>query len=126
MPFLAIQKLRDLVNTSFRVNSRADRDILIDLAAAQQHGLGLTMKQLVILQSGSATTTRRRIRNLVALGKVVRLPNSQDGRSEIYGVSDQLWNEFSQVQTALKWLLDECESRGQTADIIPRNHKPSA
>ncbi|MBC7918848.1 MAG: hypothetical protein H7Y28_13665 [Rhodoferax sp.] len=81
------------------------------------------MKQLVILQSGSATTTRRRIRNLVALGKVVRLPNSQDGRSEIYGVADHLWNKSSEVEAALTQLYAELESRAQTADRGSRKRR---
>lgn len=111
MPFIAIQKLRDSVSEIFRVTSRAERDILIDLAAAQQMGNGLTMKQLVILQSGSATTTRRRIRNLIAQGKVVRLPNSLDGRSEIYGVASNLWEKSDEVQAALNLVYEEMEKR---------------
>ena len=126
MPFIAIQKLRDFVETTFNVSSRADRDLLIDLAAAQELGQGLTMKQLVILQSSSATTTRRRVRNLIAQGKVIRLPNTQDGRSEIYGVTDQLWNTSSEVQVALKAVYAEFESRSQANEISTGMHRRAA
>lgn len=117
MPFIAIRELRQLIRSSFQVTSRADLDILIDLAAATQFGEGLTMKQLVILHSGSATTTRRRIGNLIATGKVVKLPHASDGRSEVYGVSQVLWNMSGVLQSAMKRVLAGIEVRVQPLDM---------
>ena len=123
MPFIAFQKLRDSVSATFRVDTRADRDILIDIAAAQESGSALTMKQLVILQSGSATTTRRRIRNLIDQGKIVRLPNAQDGRSQLYGIADQLWEMSDEVSAALRLVYDDFEKRAKASEASVRKRK---
>jgi len=116
MPFIAIQKLRDLVSDAFDVRSRADRDILIDLAAAKQRGEVLTMKQLVILQSESPTTTRRRISALIAAGKVVKLPKSMDGRTETYGIADDLWEKADEIHDVLRKAHIELEHRASASD----------
>jgi hypothetical protein len=117
MPFIAIRELRELFKSSFNVTSRADFHILIDLAAATQSGEGLTMKQLVIMQSGSATTTRRRINNLIAAGKVVKLPHASDGRSEVYGVSQTLWELSAQLQESMQKLYGEFDVRSEATGV---------
>lgn len=96
---------------------------MIDIAAAQQLGNALTMKQLVILQSGSATTTRRRIRNLIDQGKIVRLPNAQDGRSQLYGLSDELWEMSEEISAALKMVYEDFEKRAKVSESGARRRK---
>jgi DNA-binding MarR family transcriptional regulator len=111
MPFIAIKELRDLVRTSFRVTSRGERDILVDLAAAQQLGQCLTMKQLVILQAGSATTTRRRLNSLIESGKVQKYTNPQDGRSEVYAVASAMVAHASGFESEMKRILTGFDKR---------------
>jgi hypothetical protein len=111
MPFIAIKELRDLVKTSFRVTSRGERDILVDLAAAQQLGQCLTMKQLVILQAGSATTTRRRLNSLIESGKVQKFPNPLDGRSEVYAVANAMVAHASSFESEMKRILTGFDKR---------------
>ena len=111
MPFITIRELRELLNCPFPTLSSAKRDILIDIAAAEQHGQRLTMKQLVILQTGSATTTRRRLKNLIQTGWVVKLPNTQDGRSEVYGLSDILPDPSAELRSTLQAISANFEKR---------------
>lgn len=115
MPFIAIREIRELIKSSFRVTSRGERDILVDLAAAQQMGQCLTMKQLVILQAGSATTTRRRVNDLILAGKVIKLPNPLDGRSEVYSVADALANHAPNFELAMRRIVEEFDRRSQKA-----------
>jgi hypothetical protein len=111
MPFVALRDFRNLAKSLLPLLSADCRDILIELAAAQQLDQCLTMKQLVLLQSGTATTVRRRVTYLIELGHVVKMPNQLDGRSDRFGVSKCLWAEMSKLQSALLLL---------NAQMVPR------
>lgn len=111
MPFVALRDIRNLTKNLLPRLSTDCRDILIDLAAAQQLEQSLTMKQLVLLQGATPTTVRRRVAYLVAHGHVVKLPNLLDGRSDHFGVSECLWNEMTGLQEALLLLNDQLAQR---------------
>ena len=101
MPFVALREFRDL-EKSFLPSMPGDlRDIVVELAAARQLGQYLTMKQLVLLQGGTATTVRRRVAHLIALGHVVKRPHLSDGRSGHFDVSEWVWDQMTQVQSSL-------------------------
>jgi len=101
MPFVALREFRDL-EKNFLPSMACDlRDIVVELAAARQLGQYLTMKQLVLLQGGTATTVRRRVAHLIALGHVVKRPHQSDGRSDHFDVSEWVWDQMTQVQSSL-------------------------
>lgn len=102
MPFVALREFRDL-EQNFLPSMACDlRDIVVELAAARQQGQYLTMKQLVLLRGGTATTVRRRVAHLLALGHVVKRPHHSDGRSDHFDVSEGVWERLTIVQSSLQ------------------------
>lgn len=87
MSFLLIRDIRDLAICKLPSSIPAGPDILIDLAAASQLNRSLTMKQLLLIRGGSATTLRRRLNQLVKAGYVAKVPNARDARSDHYSVT---------------------------------------
>ncbi len=102
MPFVALREFRDLEKNFLPSLASNLREIVIDLASARQLGRYLTMKQLVLLQGGTATTVRRRVAHLLALGHVVKRPHQSDGRSDYFDVSECVWSQMSHVGTSLQ------------------------
>jgi hypothetical protein len=102
MPFVALREFRDLEKNFLPSLASNLREIVIDLASARQLGSYLTMKQLVLLQGGTATTVRRRVAHLMALGHVVKRPHQSDGRSDYFDVSECVWSQMSHVGTSLQ------------------------
>lgn len=87
MSFLLIRDIRDLAIRKLPSSIPAGHDILIDLASARQLDRALTMKQLLLIRGGSATTLRRRLSQLVDAGYVTKVPNARDARSDHYSVT---------------------------------------
>ena len=102
MPFVALREFRDLEKNFLPSLASNLREIVIDLASARQLGRYLTMKQLVLLQGGTATTVRRRVAHLMALGHVVKRPHQSDGRSDYFDASECVWSQMSHVGTSLQ------------------------
>lgn len=100
MPFIAIREARDLARDTLRLSCDEDHGLLVDLAAASQAGQGVSMKQLVILRGGSATTVRRRVARLIAAGIVVKLPNPADARSDCFQISPSLQTQLPALEAA--------------------------
>ncbi len=86
---------------------------MIDLAAAHQQGKSLSVKQLVLLQGGTATTLRRRIARLIELGFVVRIPNQNDGRSDLISVSPMVQDRLGSIHSGLTQIITEFEARSR-------------
>ena len=98
MPFIAVREARDLAQKTLRLSSYEDQYLLIDLAAASQLAHGLSMKQLVLLHGGSATTVRRRLARLIDSGHVVKHPNPADARSDCFHISPSLHQQVPALQ----------------------------
>lgn len=111
MPFIAVREARELAKKTLRLSCYEDQYLLIDLAAANQLGQGVGMKQLVILHGGSATTIRRRIERLIAAGHVVKVPNAQDGRSDCFQISPTLQGQIPVLQMAFTQISTDFQSR---------------
>ncbi len=111
MSFVTIRDIRELTKNVLGVDTCEDRSILIDLAAAYQQGKSLSVKQLVLLQGGTATTIRRRISRLIGLGYVVRIPNQHDGRSDLISVSPMMHGRLESIHCGLKQISAEFEAR---------------
>lgn len=115
MSFVAIRGIRELTKNVLGIDTCEDRDILIDLAAAYQQGKSLSVKQLVLLQGGTATTVRRRVARLIELGYVVRIPNQNDGRSDLISVSPMVQGRLGSVNAGLKPIIADFEARSRAA-----------
>jgi hypothetical protein len=111
MPFVALREVRELARKTLQATSVEDCNMLIDLAAAQQLGECLTMKQLVLLQCGTATTVRRQVNRLIEQGLVVKLPNAQDKRSDLFGVAPEVWVRLEVVRESLLHLHEQLLAR---------------
>ena len=111
MPFIAIREARHLAGTTLRLSCYEDQYLLIDLAAASQIEECVSMKQLVLLNGGSATTVRRRIARLIAAGHVVKHPNVKDGRSDCLQISHSLRKQMPALQDAFAQISNEFNHR---------------
>jgi len=102
------------------------QDILIDLAAAHQLGQSLSMKQLVLIRGGSATTVRRRVNQLIEAGHVVKLPNMADGRSDHFTVSKALCSKSQSIESELRQINIAYEKRARKTNkfsLLALHHK---
>jgi DNA-binding MarR family transcriptional regulator len=72
---------------------------------------GLSVKQLLLLQGGTATTLRRRVARLIELGFVVRIPNQTDGRSDLISISPVVHGRLGSIDAGLKQIIEEFEAR---------------
>jgi DNA-binding MarR family transcriptional regulator len=111
MPFVALRDFRTITKKFVPAIGGDYHDILIDLAAAQQMGSSLTMKQLVLLHGATATTVRRRVKYLMDLGLVVKLPNKSDARCDHFGVAECMWDQTAKIHSSLTRLHDEMAAR---------------
>ncbi len=111
MPFIAVREARDLAQKTLRLSCYEDQYLLIDLAAASQLAHGLSMKQLVLLHGGSATTVRRRIARLIAAGHVVKNPNAHDGRSDYFQISPSLRKQVPALQAVFTQISADFHTR---------------
>lgn len=116
MSFVTIRDIRELSKNVLGLDTCEDLYILIDLAAAYQQGKSLSVKQLVLLQGGTATTLRRRIARLIELGYVVRIPNQNDGRSGLLSVSRLVQGRLGSIDAGLKPIIAEFEARSRAAE----------
>lgn len=111
MPYI---KIRDIRDVAIRILPNAvvgGQDILIDLAAAHQLGKSVTMKQLVLSRGGSATTIRRQVNQLIKAGHVVKLPNTSDGRSDHFSVSQSLCENCKNIESEIRQIHAAYEER---------------
>lgn len=92
MSFILIRDIRDLAISKLPPTIPGGHDILIDLAAARQLNRTLTMKQLLLIRGGSATTLRRRLNQLIDAGYVTKVPDVRDARSDHYSVTESFVN----------------------------------
>lgn len=116
MSFITIRDIRGLTRNVLGVDTCEDLNILIDLAAAHQQGKSLSVKQLVLIQGGTATTLRRRVARLIELGFVVRVPNQNDGRSDLISVSPMVQDRLGSIHAGLKQIFIEFEARSHPAE----------
>ena len=111
MSFVMIRDIRDLAKNKLPKSVSGGQDILIDLAAAHQLGRSLTMKQLVLMRGGSATTIRRRVNALIDAKYVVKVRSATDGRSDYFTVSKSFLNKCAEMERELKQISVEFERR---------------
>jgi DNA-binding MarR family transcriptional regulator len=111
MSFVTIRDIRELTKNVLGMDACEDLGILIDLAAAYQQGKSLSVKQLLLLQGGTATTLRRRVARLIELGFVVRIPNQTDGRSDLISISPVVHGRLGSIDAGLKQIIEEFEAR---------------
>lgn len=115
MSFITIRGIRELTKNVLGLDACEDHNILIDLAAAYQQGKSLSVKQLMLLQGGTATTLRRRVARLIELGFVERIPNQNDGRSDLISLSPMVQGRLGSIDAGLKQAIAEFEARSHTA-----------
>lgn len=111
MSFILIRDIRDLAISKLPSSIPGGQDILIDLAAASQLKRSLTMKQLLLIRGGSATTLRRRIHQLIAAGLVTKVPNERDARSDHYSVTPQFLASCAGLDGELQQISELFERR---------------
>lgn len=123
MSFLLIRDIRDLAISKLPSSVPGGHDILIDLAAARQLNRTLTMKQLLLIRGGSATTLRRRLHQLVEVGYVTKVPNLRDARSDHYSVTDSFLDACSGMNAELRKiseLFERRQTKRRSADTDPQ------
>ena len=111
MSFVLIRDIRDLAISKLPSSIPGGQDILIDLAAAHQLQRTLTMKQLLLIRGGSATTLRRRLNQLIDAGYVVKVPNARDARSDHYSVTPKFERACAGLDAELRKLSEAFERR---------------
>lgn len=111
MSFILIRDIRDLAISKLPSSVPGGHDILIDLAAAHQLNRTLTMKQLLLIRGGSATTLRRRLNQLVEAGYATKIPYARDARSDHYTVTDQFLEACVEMEEELRQISDLFERR---------------
>ena len=111
MSFILIRDIRDLAISKLPSTIPGGQDILIDLAAARQLNRTLTMKQLLLIRGGSATTLRRRLSQLVEAGYAVKVPNERDARSDHYSVTDMFLSTCTGMDAELQQISELFERR---------------
>jgi DNA-binding MarR family transcriptional regulator len=106
-----IRDIRDLARNKLPQSVTGGQDILIDLAAAHQLGRSLTMKQMVLMRGGSATTIRRQVNALIDAKYVVKVRSVTDGRSDYFTVSKSFLSKCAEMGRELKQISVEFERR---------------
>ncbi len=123
MSFVLIRDIRDLAIRKLPSSIPAGQDILIDLAAAHQLNRTLTMKQLLLIRGGSATTLRRRLAQLIDAGYVAKVPNAKDGRSDNFSVTELFLSACANLDEELAQISELFERRRakrRAGDVIPQ------
>ena len=127
MSFVLIRDIRDLAIQKLPSSIPAGQDILIDLAAAHQLNRTLTMKQLLLIRGGSATTLRRRLAHLIDAGYVVKVPNAKDGRSDNFSVTELFLSACADLDEELAQISELFERRRakrRAEDSTPQRKTP--
>lgn len=123
MSFVLIRDIRDLAIGKLPSSIPGGHDILIDLAAARQLNRTLTMKQLLLIRGGSATTLRRRLNQLVDAGYATKIANARDARSAHYSVPDSFLDMCAEMNAELQQISEMFErrqSRRHVSDTKPQ------
>lgn len=85
---MSITSLRKFNNLAVRhiehFGTRDDFKILLEIAASQQEGTRLTLKQLVLCCSVPESTLKRRLARLVRRGFVIKEMTAEDRRVHCY------------------------------------------
>lgn len=88
MIFNLLKRLNDLEKVAVPfVWTKEDRDILIEVGAAQEDGQALGLKQLTLRGVGAPATLRRRIAHLIDSGYIEKIVHRNDRRAVVYVVS---------------------------------------
>ncbi len=124
MSFILVREIRDLAKRKLPSTITAGHDILIDLAAAHQLNRVLTMKQLLLIRGGSATTLRRRINLLIEEGYVMKVPNALDARSDQYSVTKAFMKKCASLDAELKKISVEFDRRHEVRRQSGLNEVP--
>lgn len=111
MSFILIRDIRDLAISKLPASIPGGQDILIDLAAAHQLNRTLTMKQLLLIRGGSATTLRRRLSQLVDAGYVTKVTHASDARSDHYSVTARFLEACTGMDAELRQISELFERR---------------
>ena len=90
-----------------------ERFVLLTLAAADEEGRNLTMKELAFSEQATATTLRRRLARLVQLGYVEPAIRKGDHRTSVFTVTKQARARFRKLDRDLTQVLREFESRSK-------------
>lgn len=77
-----------------RFGTRDDFKILLEIAASQQEGDCLTLKQLMLCCSVPESTLKRRLARLVRMGVVIKEMTAEDRRVHCYFVSDKTMRQL--------------------------------
>ena len=124
MSFILVRDIRDLAKRKLPPTITAGHDILIDLAAAHQLGRVLTMKQLLLIRGGSATTLRRRLNLLIDAGYVLKVPNALDARSDQYSVTKAFLKKCASLDAELKQISVQFDRRHEKRRQSGANEAP--
>ena len=124
MSFILVRDIRDLAKRKLPSTITVGHDILIDLAAAHQLNRVLTMKQLLLIRGGSATTLRRRINLLIEEGYVMKVPNALDARSDQYSVTKAFMKKCASLDAELKKISVEFDRRHEVRRQSGLNEVP--
>ncbi|MDT8992497.1 hypothetical protein RQP54_16625 [Curvibacter sp. APW13] len=126
MSFVLIRDIRDLAISKLPSSIPDGHDILIDLAAAHQLQRSLTMKQMLLMRGGSATTLRRRLSQLIDAGYVTKVPNARDARSDHYSITPLFLKACAGLDEELRKLSEQFERRRakrRASDPAPGSRK---
>ena len=111
MPPIALKAIQKLIHKALPNLSADDCEIIIAVAAAQQEGSLINMKQLVISQKSPATTIRRRVSHLIRTGHLVKHLKEGDGRSYTFSVSKPVLTRLIKLGEALRLVIGDLEVR---------------
>lgn len=84
MAAISLREMCALVRQAYPDLDPASCNILVTLAASQEEGMCIALKQLVLLENGTPTTVRRRLSILIEKGYVEKVENPSDRRSPFF------------------------------------------
>ena len=103
--FTGLKKIREFERLQLpSLGSLVDFDIIIEIGYAQEQGQPLTLKQLLLLNFRSRTTTRRKLAALIAKGIVTRREHAHDHRASVLSIpasSIKLLTKYSGALTSI-------------------------
>jgi DNA-binding MarR family transcriptional regulator len=86
--FTGLKKIREFERQQLSfLRSVVDFDIVVEIGFAQEQGQPLTLKQLMLLNLCSRTTTRRKLARLIEQGIVIRRKHADDHRASLLIIS---------------------------------------
>lgn len=98
MIFNLLKRLNDLEKVAVPfVWTKEDRDILIEVGAAQEDGQALGLKQLTLRGVGAPATLRRRIAHLIDSGYIEKIVHRNDWRAVACVVSAPIMSYMQQL-----------------------------